>query len=495
MEKISTNAINAISVRFAPSPTGNLHIGGIRTALFNYLFALKNGGRFVLRIDDTDRTRSKKEYEEAIVEDLKWFDLKWDEFYRQSERISIYEKYLDILIENGLVYECYCKEDEILKSKEIAVNSKKPYIYNGKCLNISQSEKEKLKAIFKEKGIYPSIRLNIAEILRRNYDYAAVEFDDAVHGRLSFNPKLFGDFILKTEKNRFTYNFASIIDDYDLNITHVIRGEDHLSNTPKQILILKALEKKPPVFAHISLLYGKDGKIMSKRDAASNIKYYLEEGYLPKAILNYLAITGNTFTVYDTRNGNRHAFEKEIFHDVYGMAELLDIQKAKSSSAIFNEDKLKFINEKHLAVLSAEELKNILTEKFRAAQAIEKLEAEYGKDLSLKIIGFLKNEFKTVSEILKELEIFFDGFTINLNGIKYDDELRRSLLNNLLNLNDFDENSIKNVIKETASQNKKAVKECYEALRLFITGRLDGPSILKITGFLGKGKIIKRLFL
>ena len=487
------NLVNGIRVRFAPSPTGNLHLGGVRTALFNYIFALKYSGKFILRIDDTDRVRSKKEYEDVIKDDLRWFEIKWDEFYRQSERAFIYEKYLNILKENGLAYECFCTEEEILKSKEIAIKSKKPYIYNGRCANLSSGEKEKLSFSLKEKGLYSSIRLNIAQVLRMDPSFYSIEFNDAVHGHLSFNSKLIGDFILKTEDNRFAYNFASIIDDYDLGITHVIRGEDHISNTPKQILILKALGKEPPVFAHISLLYGKDGKIMSKRDAASNIKYYKEEGYLPEAVLNYLAVTGNTFTVHSSKDGKKEIFEKEIFSNILEMADLLDIKKAKGSSAVLNEDKLRHINEKRLALMPAEQLIKVLTEKFQAASILAKLKEEYGEDFSFEIIDFLKNEFKTVKEILKELEIFFDDFKINLSGIKYDDGLRKALLDSFQNINDFNENSIKNIIKEAASQNSKTVKECYETLRLFITGRLDGPSILKIIKFLGKNRAVKRL--
>jgi glutamyl-tRNA synthetase len=490
MEK---NSDNPVRVRFAPSPTGNLHIGGVRTALFNYIFALKYKGKFILRVDDTDRARSKKEYEDAIVEDLRWFEISWDEFYRQSERASIYEKYLNTLKENGLVYECFCTEEEILKSKEIAIKSKKPYIYNGRCANLSSGEKEKLSLNFKGKGLYPSIRLNIAQVLRMDSSFDSIEFNDEVHGHLSFNPKLIGDFIIKTEDNRFAYNFASIIDDCDLGITHVIRGEDHISNTPKQILILKALGKKPPAFAHISLLCGKDGKIMSKRDAASNILYYKEKGYLPEAVLNYLAVTGNTFTVHNYKDGKKEIFEKEIFSNFLEMARLFDIKKAKGSSAIFNEDKLSHINEKRLVAMPAKQLIKVLTEKFQAGDVLKKLQKTYGESLYIEIIDFLKNEFKTVKEILKEIEIFFDGVNIELGGIKYDAGLKQALLDNLRNTDDFGENSIKNIIKETASQNSKAVKECYETLRLFITGRLDGPSILKIIKFLGKDRAVKRL--
>ena len=484
-----------VKVRFAPSPTGNLHIGGVRTALFNYLFALKHHGKLILRIDDTDKARSREEYEKEIIKDLNWFGIEYSEVYKQSERTDVYEKYLEVLKEKDLIYECFCTEEEILKAKEIAVKSKKPYIYNGRCANIAGSEKEKLSSQFKERGIYPSIRLNIAKVLKAVGNFKAVEFEDAVHGKISFNPKLIGDFILKTEHNRFTYNFASIIDDYDIGITHVIRGEDHISNTPKQILILNALDKTPPIFAHISLLYGKDGKIMSKRDDAANIEYYKKEGYLPNAILNYLAITGNTFTVHQFENGKEKISEKEIFSDVYEMANLFDIKKAKGSSAIFNEDKLRHINEKLLQGMKAEMLIKILIEKFNSEEALKSIQETYGETLYIEIINFLKNEFKTVKEILAEIKIFFEDFKTETPEIKYDIKLKETLLNNLQKIESykFDENAIKNAVKYSASESGKTSKDCYEMLRLCITGRYDGPSILKIIKLLGRERTIKRL--
>ncbi len=503
---------SVVRVRFAPSPTGNLHIGGVRTLLFNYLFALKNKGRFILRIDDTDRARSKKEYEDSIVSDLEWFNIKWDEFYRQSERTAVYENYLDILREKGLIYECFCDEEDILKSKELAIRSKKPYIYSGRCLHLSPEEKEEFRSKLKKRGLYPSIRINVLKI-GLNF----VEFKDMVHGRISFNPKLIGDFILKTEGNRFTYNFASIIDDSDLGITHVIRGEDHISNTPKQILLLKALEKNIPDFAHISLLYGKDGKMMSKRDLVSNIDYYKNEGYLPDAILNYLAITGNTFVIHKDGGKNKagkNTTEKEIFSSISEMASGFDITRTKSSSAVFNEEKLKFINEKWLINTPASELINIITEKFSQLDAVQaapsgspkslmsKLKETYPTGTSLKIIDFLKQEFKTVKEILEELKIFFDDFKIkanadNINNNKYNFEdlksLKTILRENIEKTAEFNEISIKNAIKETAAGGNKTVKDCYETLRLFLTGKLDGPSIIKIAVILGKQRVMARL--
>ncbi|MHB1664584.1 MAG: glutamate--tRNA ligase, partial [bacterium] len=206
----SINNSDNIRVRFAPSPTGYLHIGGLRTALFNYLFAKKNNGKLILRIDDTDIARSKKEYEDSIISDIKWFDIKYDEFYRQSERKNVYEKYLKTLEEKGYIYECFCTEEELLRSKELSINLKKPYIYNGRCLHLNNSEKENLRKKLADAGLSPSIRLNMLKL-----GLEQVEFEDIVHGRVAFHVKLLGDFVLKTSDNRFTYNFASIIDDID----------------------------------------------------------------------------------------------------------------------------------------------------------------------------------------------------------------------------------------------------------------------------------------
>ncbi|HEC24887.1 MAG TPA: glutamate--tRNA ligase [bacterium] len=477
--------INRTRVRFAPSPTGNLHVGGVRTALFNYLFSLQNKGDFILRIDDTDKLRNKKEYENSIISDLEWFDIKWNEFYRQSERTEVYENYLDILKTKGLVYECFCTRKDILKSKELAIKSKKPYVYNGKCHKLSSEERKILRSELKENNLSPSIRLSVANVLKHSgQDLNSVEFHDLVHGRLIFDPKLIGDFILRTESSGFAYNFASIIDDSDMNISHVIRGEDHISNTPKQILILKALGKEVPVFAHISLLYGKDGKIMSKRDLISNIEYYKEEGYLPGSLLNYLAVTGNTFAV---------SGHKEIFADVSEMAAFFDITRAKSSGAIFNEDKLRFINEKWLNAISADALIDIIAEKFAGKSLTARVKNEYPQEVFLEIIDFLKNEFKTVREITEELRLFLDDYRVKLNDAEYNSELKSIFADNLKNIDDFSENSIRNMINNTVSIHNVPAKECYKTLRLLITGKLSGPSILKIIKFLGRKRVMERL--
>lgn len=534
---------NNIRVRFAPSPTGNLHIGGLRTALFNYLFAKKNSGKLILRIDDTDIARSKKEYEDSIISDIKWFDIKYDEFYRQSERKDIYEKYLKILEEKGYIYECFCTEEELLRSKELSINLKKPYIYNGRCLHLNGAERENLRKKLADAGLAPSIRLNMLKL-----GCEQVEFEDMVHGKVAFNVKLLGDFVLKTSDNRFTYNFASIVDDIDLGITHIIRGEDHISNTPRQMLLCKALGAPHPVFAHISLLYGKDGKLMSKRDFNANLEHYKKEGYLPQAVLNYLAITGNTFIVNDER------FSDEIFTSFDEMAHYFDIKRTKSSGAVFSEEKLKFVNEKWLQQLNADDLIYAIKEKFILTgyinlsdingtnisdginnasifDVIDYAEKEYGKERLRCIIDFLKNEYKTVKEIILELnnvflykgkynyfdkdiaELLFKNFEETINrehrehsGSDIDDEDAYSFLNSDsvadADLNsdsvadddpDFNEIAVKNVIQKISKGHKKNIKDIYENLRLALTGKTNGPSILKIAVLLGKERVLSKL--
>lgn len=491
MDASNNNLKNAgIRVRFAPSPTGNIHIGGIRTALFNYLFSIQNNGRFILRIDDTDEKRSKKKFEDSIINDLKWFGINWDEFYRQSERKNIYQNALDNLKKNGFIYECFCTEKEILKSKELAIKTKKPYVYNQRCLRINAEEKDRLRKESEEKGINPSLRLNVMKI-----GLPFIEIEDLVHGRLVFKANLLGDFILKTagmkddiSGGRFTYNFASTVDDSEMGITHVLRGEDHISNTPRQVLLLKALGKTVPHFAHISLLHGKDGKVMSKRDSASNIFYYKSEGYLPGAILNYLAITGNSFATPSHR---------EIFGNIEEMAPYFDISRTKSSGAIFNEEKLKFINEKLLDNVPSGELFPIMKDKFDYNETIDMAVKEFGMEKTLEILDFLKKEFKTIKDIAGEMNIFLGNFSIKPGTENYEKLKSTALLiKNVLiphEQSTFDVNFIKGIIKDVSRDAKIPVKECYESLRLFITGKLDGPSILAIAELLGKNRVVKRL--
>jgi len=268
-----------VRVRFAPSPTGYLHIGNARTALFNYLFARKNNGVFILRIEDTDKERSKKEYEEGIIEDLRWIGIEWDEGpdvggeygpYRQSERLSIYREVADRLLKEGKAYKCFCTKEEIEKRT-------KGTGYDGKCRSLTEKEIEK----FEKEGKEYVLRFKIPEKKK-------IVVNDLIRGKVEFETDFITDFIIMKSDNTPTFHFAVVVDDYLMKITHVIRGEDHLSNTPKHIMLFEAIGSEIPEFAHMSMTLGPDRTRLSKRHGATSVKAYKEDGYLPEAFFHHL---------------------------------------------------------------------------------------------------------------------------------------------------------------------------------------------------------------
>ena len=277
-------------VRFAPSPTGPLHIGGARSALFNYLLARKSGGQFVVRIEDTDLERSSKESEVNILESLKWLGLDADESvwdggqfgpYRQTERLDIYKKYADQLLAEGKAYYCFCSEEEIEAERAAAMEKGDMPMYSGKCRHLTEEQK----AAYIAEGRKPVIRLHVP-----HGDKLVV--DDAVRGVVTFESDGVGDFVIVKSDGIPTYNFAVVVDDHLMEISHVIRAEEHLSNTPRQIAVHNALGWEVPKYAHISLILGEDRKKMSKRHGATSVTQYEKMGYLPEAVFNFLALLG-----------------------------------------------------------------------------------------------------------------------------------------------------------------------------------------------------------
>ena len=278
-----------IRVRIAPSPSGNLHIGTARTALFNYLYAKKTGGKFILRIEDTDAERTKQEYIDNIFDSLKALGLNWDEGpdvggnygpYTQSERFDIYPKYAQILLDKGYAYECWCTNEELEQEKEEAVKNHKAYVYSRKCLNITPEQREQ----YIKEGRKPSIRFKV--------DHRELTFNDMVKGELKFDTSLIGDFVIMKSNGTPTYNFAVVIDDMLMKISHIIRGEDHISNTPKQILIYEALGAKVPEFGHLGMILAPDRSKLSKRHGATAVSEFVEKGYLTDALINFVALLG-----------------------------------------------------------------------------------------------------------------------------------------------------------------------------------------------------------
>jgi nondiscriminating glutamyl-tRNA synthetase len=282
--------VSKIKVRFAPSPTGPLHIGGARSALFNYLYALSVEGDLVLRMEDTDLDRSKAEYEQEIIESLHWLGIEWNEGievggpqepYRQTERKSIYQEYAQQLLDSGQAYYCFCTEEELEQERQELIARGETPRYLGRCRHLSPDQREEKMA----QGIKPTIRFEVPA-------HKIYLVDDIVRGRVSFDSSIIGDFIIIKSDGLPTYNFAVVIDDVLMGITHVIRAEEHLSNTPRQLMIYDALNFKTPAFAHISLILGSDRQKMSKRHGATSLIQYREMGYLPEAMFNFLALMG-----------------------------------------------------------------------------------------------------------------------------------------------------------------------------------------------------------
>jgi nondiscriminating glutamyl-tRNA synthetase len=329
--------IEKIRVRFAPSPTGYIHVGNARTALFNWLFARQSKGVFVLRVEDTDVERSREEYEHRLIDDLRWMGLDWDEGpdvvgdfgpYRQSERLDIYQGYTQRLLAEGKAYYCFCSTEQLEKERETALEGGMMPIYSGRCRSLDPAEAER-KIRSGERG---AIRLKVP-------DEGLISYDDLIRGHLEFDLKLIGDPVLVRSTGLPAYNYAVVVDDHLMKISHVIRGEDHISNTPRQILTYRALGLEPPVFAHLAMVMGRDNTRLSKRHGATAVDQFAKEGYLAPAFFNYLALLG-----WAPPEG-REVLEKTE------LLSLFDLRKVSRSAAIFDYEKLNWINRHHIKKL------------------------------------------------------------------------------------------------------------------------------------------------
>ena len=378
-----------VRVRFAPSPTGYLHIGGARTAMYNYLFAKAMGGKYILRIEDTDTERSERKYEEAQIEDLKWLDLKHDEGpdvggeygpYRQSERLHIYKSWAEKLLDNGRAYHCFCSEAELTAKKELATAEKRAPHYDGKCRNLTNEE--------------VTSRLAAGEdaVIRFHAPKKAYVFNDHVRGRVVFPEGMVGDFVVMRANGIPVYNYAVVVDDADMKISHVIRAEEHLPNTLRQLMLYEAFEVTPPEFCHVSLLIGEDRQKLSKRHGATSVRLYKEMNYLPSAMLNYLLLLGWS-----------HPEDKDVF-DIHKLDKLFNIDRFTKAAAIYDVTKLNFINGQHIRLLPIE---SILAE----VEKIVPLDHPFHKmdhDWKIHCVTIYKDQINFFQEIVPHLGILFD---------------------------------------------------------------------------------------
>ena len=464
-----------IRTRFAPSPTGPFHVGSIRTALFNFLFAKKFGGKFILRIEDTDLERSKPEYENEIMGGLKWLSIHWNEGpYRQSERLDIYAKYLKELLNNGDAFYCFHSKEFLEKEAGLAHHcefKKLPLEDLGKRLK-------------KESAI---IRFKTPPDLE-------IAFIDLIRGEIRFNSDtLGGDFSLaKAESpDKFLplYNFAVVIDDFEMNITHVIRGEDHISNTPKQILIQQALKLPMPKYAHLPLILGSDKSKLSKRHGAVSVDEYREMGYLPEALINFIAFLGwNPGT------------DKEVF----SLEELIrefDLNKVQKSGAIFNVEKLDWLDGCYLKQLSLDELTKRAVPFLERENLID--EGHYDFEYIKKILALEQPRLKKLGEIVERVSYFFKIPEYKPELLVWRDMLFKDVfaslkvsLNSIFQISDVDfnqKNLEKILLKEAERAKNKDKGRLLWPLRVALTGLEASPGPFEILEILGKNESIKRI--
>lgn len=454
-----------IKVRFAPSPTGPLHIGSVRTALFNWLFAKINNGKFVLRIEDTDKERSKPEFEKEIIDGLKWLGFDWDEFYRQSERTSIYSGYLEKLLNEKKIYRCFCTKEELEAEKQSMASAGLPPKYSGRCRNLSDKEiKEK-----SDRGEKYVLRFKVPEKI--------VAFKDLIRGEIKFDSALIGDIVVAKNLTEPLYNFVVVVDDELMEITHVIRGEDHISNTPKQILIAEALGFKIPQFAHLPIILNPDRSKMSKRFADTALKDYMEAGYLPGAILNFLALLG-WHPSEDKEVISREELIKEFTLD--------RVQKA---GAIFNIEKLDWLNNNYLNNLNIDKFielsKKFLPPEWQLNQAIASSIRGRVKKMS-ELKNFVDFYFKLPdydTEMLKWKNMNFGEVAGNLNKLSEAmDKLKEK---------DFKKDILEKELSAIVPSNKRG--EYFWPLRASLSGKKTSPGPFEILESLGKKESINRL--
>jgi nondiscriminating glutamyl-tRNA synthetase len=477
---------NMVRVRFAPSPTGHLHIGGARTALFNLLFARRHGGTFILRIEDTDLKRSSYESEEVIIRDLQWLGIDWDEGvvkggefgpYRSTERRHIYKEYVDKLLKEGKAYYCYCTPEELEEERKNLLKKGQMPRYMGKCRCLSPEE---IKA-FEEQGRKPVIRFKVP-------DDQLIVVDDMVRGKVEFDSSGIGDFVIVKSDGIPVYNFAVVIDDYLMKITHVIRGEEHLSNTPRQILIYDALGMEIPKFAHVSLILGKDRTKMSKRHGATWVEQYRDEGYLPEAIINFLALLG---------------WSPESEQEIFSMEELcrqFSLDRVAKNPAVFDIDKLKWMNGHYIRNSSTERITEMAVPYLLKAGYIKERDAEERFSWLNDIVDAVKESLTVVSEVAEKTRLFFEDFVS-----PEDDEAREVLkqdhIPHLIEVfrekvkqaPEVDEGFLNRVFKEIQKQTGIKGRKLFMPVRVLLTGQTHGPELGRILMILGKNSILKRL--
>jgi len=474
-----------VRVRIAPSPTGYLHLGLARTALFNWLFAKHNNGTFILRVDDTDVQRSTDESLKNIIDSFRWLGIDFDEGvgvggdfgpYMQSQRLDIYHDHAQKLLETGAAYHCYCTKEELEEERKQAQAERRPFVYSGKCRDLTLEEKEKYEA----EGREPSIRLRVEDKL--------ITVTDLVKGDVEFRTGLLGDLIIVRPNGMPMYNFASAVDDMTMRISHIIRADEHLANTPKQILIYEAFDCPLPEFAHVPLVLGKKGEKLSKRHGATSVEEYRENGYLPEAMINYLVRLGWS---YDD--------QEEVF-SIDELIEKFTLDRVGKSGGIFDQQKLLWLNGEYILKMDIDARTNAVIPFLRNAGLLD-------GDVSPDKYEWIKDIVKAVGDRLKTLSQIVDyaGFFF-VDKLEYDEkavqkELKKQNVPQMLEkliakfqtAEPFDEANLEEAIRSFAEESGLSASKVIHPLRVALTGKSVGPGIFETVCLLGREKVIQRL--
>jgi nondiscriminating glutamyl-tRNA synthetase len=466
---------SAPRVRFAPSPTGHLHIGNARTAILNWLFARHSGGTFILRIEDTDIERSTKASENSIYQDLRWLGLNWNEGpdaggafgpYRQSERLEIYRQHAERLISSGNAYYCYCTSAELEARREAAMKSGKPARYDGRCKKLTAAERaEKEKA-----GLRPVVRFVMPD---KN-----ISFRDLIKGEVTFPPDALGDFVLLRSDGLPTYNFAVVVDDHLMQISHVVRGDDHVSNTPKQIMIYEAFGWPLPQFGHIPMILGPDRERLSKRHGATSVDEYAQKGYLPEALINFLSLLG-----WSSESGDEILSVERLIKE-------FDFTRISVAAAIFDVVKLNWMNGLYIRKMGPEQL---------TAACLPFLQrAGYelpDKQTLTKMILVVRDSLEYLAQITEKLEFFFaddiritDGVAIGLSQTEAAEKVYWAFLRQIDKYDELTTDSFRRIMKTITEETGVMGRELWMPIRIAFTGQLHGPELPAIAEIYGKEK-------
>lgn len=479
--------MSEVRVRYAPSPTGHLHIGNARTALFNYLFARHAGGKMILRIEDTDQKRNVLNGVESQMKYLEWLGIDWDEGpgrdgdygpYYQMERLAIYEKYVNELMSKGLAYKCYMTSEELEAEREAQIARGEAPRYSGAHRNLTVEERE----AFEAEGRKPSIRIRVPEGV-------TYKWTDVVKGDVSFESKDFGDWVIVKQDGIPTYNFAVVVDDHLMKISHVLRGDDHIANTPKQMMVYDALGWEYPEFGHMTLIYNDQHKKLSKRDESiiQFIEQYADLGYLPAALFNFIALLGWSPV------GEEEIFSKEEF------IEMFDAKRLSKSPAVFDQQKLSWINSVYMKKATLDEVVALslpfLQEAGRLPESLSVEEADWATNL----IALYKEQMTHGAEIVALTDMFFK------DEIEYDEEANAVLSGEtvpavlaefkqqLEAIEDFTPEAIKAAMKATQKATGQKGKNLFMPIRVATTGQTHGPELPNAISLIGKERVLKRL--